>query len=294
MVLERKRSKDVLSTIKNRQMEMIRRKYLNYTKNKWVLWIVSDFYMKYNFEKITASIQVKKKDNSVIDISKIVRTPYYNKSIYQISMTAGSKRLFGIPLVFDYFEELSKINQVSIKWDLYFYSELGEKHIPNVATVNVVHNLTFDSELLPDQHIFTLSSYDDILDFVSGEKHHVTDEYYKKFDIAFLLPGEIIRDEKENDWIYKYFPEKILWPKCEYGYFDKNTPCNEKEKNTVNQILLEDIYIPNMSIIDKMINRANTSKTCNHYIVYREENVTLVSNEIADIIPEVGFEFANS
>lgn len=111
-------------------LKMLRKSYPNY-KDEYVLWLDFNFYSKYICDQIDAKIEFYDENWSLIQVAVdtlkdagnhrggLIRRPYPNKNIRQIGMKSGRKRIYGFPLLFDAFAELSKIAHIRVIWDVY-------------------------------------------------------------------------------------------------------------------------------------------------------------------------------
>lgn len=179
---------------KNKHIEMIKKHYVDYSESDWVLWIVPELIQEYAIKDLVANIKVKKNDGSFIDIPPfVVRNPYKDKNIYQISMKSGKKILYGIPLIFKTFEEISQVSEVLINWEI--YSEGRCFHVNNLT---VKYNLQFKKDdKNEDYHFFTIFSKDQ-----SSEVVHIMgcleNEYFAEFEKAIDIVGIIKKEEAAN------------------------------------------------------------------------------------------------
>lgn len=194
-------SEDICQKYKLRQDEMIRRHDAEYTEKDWVLWIVPDFFYNRNARVITGTIEVKR-NGEPMEIPVILRNPYPNKKIRQLSMKSGRRVLYGIPLVFRSFEELSGISDITIRWDVYelmyrSITEIGVKEppLPHLETVLVQYHLIFRKDNQnPHSHIFTVFSNDSAcLADIKGYEEKAK-LYYDEFDIAEVICGKITEE----------------------------------------------------------------------------------------------------
>lgn len=177
---------------KKKHIEMIKKHHINYSENDWVLWIVPELNQGYNIKDLVATIKVKKNDGSFIDIPPfVVRTPYKDKNIYQISMKSGKKIIYGIPLIFKTFEELSQVSEVLIDWEIY-----SEGRCFLVNNVTVKYNLQFKKDdKNEDYHFFTIFSKEQSSDIVYTIGYYVSEnEYFSEFDKASNVIGIIQKE----------------------------------------------------------------------------------------------------
>lgn len=266
-----------------RQTEMLRRKYSDYCLSQFVLWIVPDFFHNYTAEKITGVITITKTDGTELTTKQIIRTPYPNKMIQQISTTAGRKRVYGIPFVFDTFEELKEVKNIHIRWEVYSFSKIKvEDKRPfdlQIHRLDVVYHLNFQLDLEnPNFRIFTIFSNDDIL--VGFNDTHDDDDYFDEFDISLSTSGVI---ELEND-----------------DYYANLIDINELNRNRNGETLsprereiIDDFEkdLPAKDVVRELANSAIITNEVQYYKYFYERAEILTACELADILPESCFGF---
>lgn len=248
---------------KKKHIEMIKRHYVDYSsENDWVLWIVPELIQEYAIKDLVANIQIKKIDGSFMDIPPfVVRNPYNNKNIYQISMKSGKKIIYGIPLVFKTFEEISQVSEVLINWEIY-----SEGRCFLVNNVTVKYNLEFKKDdKNEDYHFFTIFSKEQSSDIVHTIGYYDEIEYFAEFDKASNVIGIIKKQEtaskfkillagnintEETDLVGKYM---LKDPDSKYfNSLRKILPNEEKLKqlNFIDEHALSDIFY-NISYYEK-------------------------------------------
>lgn len=185
--------------IKENQIEMLQKHYTDYDADKdYVLWIVADFYYPFT-ASIQGKVEVRKRNGEKIAIPQVIRNPYPNKKIRQVSMKSGRKRLYGIPLVFPSFEKLCEVNEVQIRWDLYVPVYLRKHPVDlHVKNVLVQYHLKFE-KTDEENHFFTVHSKDYVLESFNGKgSDNKRQKYYKEFDSAIQTNGIFEMDRDEN------------------------------------------------------------------------------------------------
>ena len=84
---------DGYERLKASQVEMIKKHYADYDVDKdYVLWIVADFYYPF-IASIQGKAEVRKRNGEKIEIPQVIRNPYPNKKIRQVSMKSGRYHL---------------------------------------------------------------------------------------------------------------------------------------------------------------------------------------------------------
>lgn len=190
---------DGYERLKASQVEMIKKHYADYDVDKdYVLWIVADFYYPF-IASIQGKAEVRKRNGEKIEIPQVIRNPYPNKKIRQVSMKSGRKQLYGIPLVFHSFEELCEVNEVQIRWDLYVPVYLREHPVDlHVKNVMVQYHLRFE-KTDEENHFFTVHSKDYVLESFNGEgSDNQRQKYYEEFDSAIQTKGIFEMDRDGN------------------------------------------------------------------------------------------------
>lgn len=195
-------NKDSYKNSKIQQVEMVKRHYIDYVDGDWILWIVAKLYHNYETSDIAGIIEIKKVGGDTINIPYIVRKPYPNKQINQLSMRSGRKRLYGIPLVFQTFEELQEITEITIQWDAYEKWGLQGK-LPKPLDVwfnslVLKYHVAFEKdENEPSHRFFTISSSDQFYYVYEDmkteriERGLEPDNYYNEFDTALGINGSL-------------------------------------------------------------------------------------------------------
>ena len=190
---------DGYERLKASQVEMIKKHYADYDVDKdYVLWIVADFYYPF-IASIQGKAEVRKRNGEKIEIPQVIRNPYPNKKIRQVSMKSGRKQLYGMPLVFHSFEELCEVNEVQIRWDLYVPVYLREHPVDlHVKNVMVQYHLRFE-KTDEENHFFTVHSKDYVLESFNGEgSDNQRQKYYEEFDSAIQTKGIFEMDRDGN------------------------------------------------------------------------------------------------
>lgn len=167
---------------RHRQKKMIHKKDPEFDWNKYVLWLVPDIYVQYE-HLINAKIMVSTKDDQILPLDIQLNRPYCNKRITQISETLKDKRkrMFGIPLLFDTFEEMCAVKNICIEWYLLLPVSINRNELQIINT-----NYTVDFEFIDNRKIYTVTTKD----FVNlGET--VNDKYSLEFDCINILRSNL-------------------------------------------------------------------------------------------------------
>lgn len=268
---------------KAQQVEMIQRHY-KYSENDWVLWIVADLFHNYQVKEITGEIEIKNKDDSSIDVPFLLRTPYPNKNIRQLSMKSGRKRLYGIPLVFKTFEQLCEVSEITIRWDIYEEAFLGNNDKPfqlDTKTLVIKYHLIFEKDNNnPEHHFYTVFSKDYTYDVYSANK---INEYYDEFDVAIQITGSIVCEDEE--W------ETLI---CETYLLKENADGAESRKLTDKEQKIFDELIeikPDKEKINILLQGVTVKSEIQVEISGYEKTETLTAAYMADMITESCFGF---
>lgn len=121
--LKTQNTKGVLEMIQEKDTETLKSMYSDISaeeiQNKYKLFLYFDYYCKWgDFSNICADVQIKTKDNQEVILPQYkLRHPYPNKCYSHIAMRKGRKvSRRGLPLLFDTYEELSKISEINVTW----------------------------------------------------------------------------------------------------------------------------------------------------------------------------------
>ena len=119
-------------------------------KEDWVLWIVPDmmflraeWFGRINYHPVAGNIEICKKSGAKQNLSVSMRRPYNNFYYNQMCLKKGSKKTFGIPLVFKTFAELQAITDIYIQWTC------GDAYIANIpilSSYGIHYSVQFESE----------------------------------------------------------------------------------------------------------------------------------------------------
>lgn len=235
---------------KEQQVEIIKKHYADYDVDKdYVLWITADFYYPFTSE-IQGKVQVRKRNGEEIEIPQVIRNPYPNKKIRQVSMKSGRKRLYGIPLVFHSFEELCEVNEVQIRWDFYIPTYLKGRERPldlHVKNILIRYHLEFN-KTDEENRFFTIYSQDYVFEgFVGKDSENLCKEYYTEFDTAIQTTGVI---EMNTD------KHSILSPMVS-DIYDLTGSVKERESEYLNEKETEMLNIfTELKQDDKMIRKS--------------------------------------
>ncbi len=127
---------------------------------QYCLWLVPDYWDAQGLgsAEVDGTVILHDADGQTIPISDyldtqakfVIRTPYINKSIFQVGLARGPYRVFGIPLVTDSLDELLRIRTVCVPWRIHLNGE-------NLS-LTVVHHVTLSGQ--GSGHWFTLARQD--------------------------------------------------------------------------------------------------------------------------------------
>lgn len=272
--------KESMLVAKKTQEQMIKKGYPDYKPGDWVLWIVPDIFCKYKIEEITGSIMITFRDSSMAQITHLTRRPYPNKGIYQISMRCGRKRLYGIPLVFKSFEELSNIKKVEIRWDIYNLSYISDKPLDlNLQTFNVKYDVEFRKSIQDNSYRFFTIFSKECMELYEDDKLVFDDN---EFDNAVLFSGDIILDdEKTEDAIFVETTDLL-------HNYERDLSDNELDfrKSMINEKKDRDLIGKHIKYV-----KVKSEVQWNVYLLEKKEQLSAAF--MADIIPQGAFGFGN-
>lgn len=177
-------SKEALAVFKNRQIGMLKRIHPEYNeKTDYVLWIVPDLITEKDEIHIGGTVKVLTWDGKEITYECEVRRPYQQKHISHMSlrMNENEKKVYGVPLIFRNFKELSKVKKVEVKW-LY----IPDSKNVTIHTLDICYYLTFKRGKTENDRVFTLFLTDKpCRNLKDAEKP----TYYQEYD--YILSGEM-------------------------------------------------------------------------------------------------------
>lgn len=275
------------NSIKNEQIKMIKKHYKQYKSDDWVLWIVVELFHKYKVKDLTGTIEIKKNDGNLIEIPFVVRTPYPNKKIHQISMKSGLKRLYGIPLVFDSYESLCEVSDVIIKWDIYEEGVLKDKRKAldlHITHLTIKYHLSFEkNKQNKNYRFFTIFSKDNTYDIYNNDSND-SDKYYEEFDIALNVVGNINCDS-DDKWKSLIYDTYTLKNKVKSGKFCELSSAEEKT--------LDELYklLPNQEKAEKLLQNVVMQSEIQWSAYCYEKTEVLIAAYMADILPNPLFGF---
>lgn len=153
-------SEDTSAKFKQSEIEMLQRHYMDLTPSDWVLWIIPDLYCHNTVADLQGELVVLKKDGSNLPLPPyLMRTPYFNKRIVQLSMRSGRKRLYGIPLVFPTLEALQEISEIYIQWTadgIYTHAQPYLYISPGATITLHIYPSFLPDPNHPEYHFFTI------------------------------------------------------------------------------------------------------------------------------------------
>lgn len=175
------------------QRKMIQKAIPEFDDTKqYVLWLVPDLYTGYSVSDIQATLEIYDVNGAALNIPYdrlMVRTPYYNKRIFQLGVARGRYRIFGVPLVFDCLEDMEKIHMIKVKWQLlrpvYLHTTQGPIWLL-VDQLTTEYRVQFNLEGVEENHYFTIDHQDQLLDECDDKERKELENWY---DIAIMAKG---------------------------------------------------------------------------------------------------------
>lgn len=267
-----------INRMQRKQEEMLKRHYPEYEKGKYVLWILPELFHTFQSQEISGKICVLTKDGSSTDIPYILRTPYPNKCIYQLSLKSGRKRLYGYPLIFDTFAQLCNICEIQITWDIftdiYFSEKSKNPYDHRMDQIMVRYKVSFEEH--KENRFYTIHTREYIPEI--AEKQGDFNSYYEEFDIALEYDNDMI--------IYEDAPgETIRIELSSLKPVDKDMEESLNEKiREISQYTSEREITPE-TVKSYVQDEIQLSKIVemNSAIYYLESDVTLQPSAVADI-----------
>lgn len=210
-------------------------------ENKYILFVKGELFFPFSYESIEGTIDFIYKD-AINNFKTKIRTPYPNKMIKVISMMNGRSGCnYGIPILYNSFEELQELKNIQIKWKIYLTNADKKEE---VLYVHVLYNLKFEYE--KGKRIYSILSKDYVLnDYKNSE---MLQDYIDEFQKVM-----IIRHCDEGDFSIKYI----------YG--------SENE----DKIIQEEGFVTIMENLGmkEFINVVTNNKQITIFSYYSEENI---------------------
>lgn len=133
------------------------------TDESKILILHPQLYAPYYAGKMSCDVIIYKEsnnDNDGIKIEKVkIHKPYPNKHLLLATLQNGRSYCdFGIPLIFDRFEELEQLKKIRFKWMLELPSKEG---VINVY-LTIEYNLSFENSNNKDCSIYVINSHDQL------------------------------------------------------------------------------------------------------------------------------------
>lgn len=154
--------------VRESQAEMIQRLYPNYDGSQYCLWLVPDFFDKYSRGFVTCDVEIVLKSGDTLSLpgKKVIRTPYLNKHIAQYSLKNGRRCIYGIPILFDSYEQLCEISEIHCTWAVGRFMHVDKVEKPFGSLLICLYsrylNVKFDEK--PGCKCYTLRVYDSLYD----------------------------------------------------------------------------------------------------------------------------------
>jgi hypothetical protein len=187
---------DYIENRKENMNESIEKFYGNTDfKDKFILILNADFYLR-NFIPDTGSFKFFGKNNEIIidsnNIKTKIRSPYPNKNIHQISARIGNKCCnFGVPFLFETFEEIQQIKRVVIDWR--YAQPLCSEHLSICTEIN------FETPQNPEDRVYYLYFYDNLsiknIDDFSCVTEKMFNQYSEICQYQFIDYKEIFKTD---------------------------------------------------------------------------------------------------
>lgn len=269
------------------QRKMIQKAIPEFDDTKqYVLWLVPDLYTGYSVSDIQATLEIYDVNGAALNIPYdrlMVRTPYYNKRIFQLGVARGRYRIFGVPLVFDCLEDMEKIHVIKVKWQLLRLVALNKSEIDKPTGVSTKrltteYQVQFNLEGAEENHYFTIDHQDQLLNECDDKERKNLGNWY---DIAIMAKGDVALDGEKtpfiSDWALFTADRRWAISADEVVYFEN---------------MIRD-FKPDMEQIYKIADKEGVPSIgkCLAELYYYKKDILLTADPFADILAEPGFGF---
>lgn len=272
------------------EIRMIRKAW-PFTEGDYVLWVVPDYFDLFEVYRCDADVAIYDENGEPFQLEHdtIVRKPYYNKRIWQVSLKCGSKRTYGIPLVFHSAFELQKIARIKVTWTIYHPISLKRDDSCQLGVDVLVtdHYVSFDAS--EEGRFFTLS-HKDVLFNLDVYSDQVYKEAMDAYQAAVCQSWYVYDMGHDGEW-RKEGLQILRLNRYVYG---KQRPSEYTEEEV--SLLSHGVNIVralNGGHVSALIKEHGLTKRdkifCGTY--YYKDRVELAGMEYADILAEPGFGF---
>lgn len=235
------------------QKELIKMYPTENFENKYILFVKGELYFPFSYESIEGSIDFIYKDD-IKNFKTKIRTPYPNKHLKVISMMNGRSGCnYGIPILYNSYEELQELKSVQIKWKIHLTN--ADKR-EETLYLHVLYNLKFEYE--EGKRIYSIFSKDNVL--YDNKDTDMLQKYVEEFEKVM-----IIKDCGEVDFNIQYI----------YGV--------EKE----DEIIQEEGFVTIMENLGmkEFLDVVTNHKKITIFSYFAEENI--IPNIVAENIPHM-------
>ncbi len=164
--------------------EILSEIYPNSTNQNKVLLIHPRFYSPYYFDSISCQIKLYKGNGNGEIVQNVkIHKPYSNKKISLAALQYSRKYCdFGVPILFDTFEELQEITKVVIQWTL---NDVYENITTTIYTT-IDYGVSFENSTDENCNVYLINSRDQLItvtdEDVEDDKIDRLNEYLDEFD----------------------------------------------------------------------------------------------------------------
>lgn len=279
------------------QCEMLRRIYPEYDGSQYCLWLVPDYIERYSHAFVTCDVKVVLKSGEELSLpgKKVIRNPYPNKRIFQHGVKCGRRCIYGIPLLFESYDDLCNVSEVHITWAICRYmtiakeKELYQKPFScQLITLLSKHlNIVFDEK--KDCKCYTLNIYNSLYD--EGKDSTLTNQDYDFMGfgtgVLEFIDSEVISGIEKDT-----FEMTNIIDVCIHGVPEERELSDEEDKifDFVDSLSLENYYDRIISDAFPMTVVGKDDVDYAKYY-YEKSNTVVEAADCFDILPESSFGF---
>lgn len=210
---------------------MLRKIHPDFTENQYVFWLDLSLFCQYKIARIDAKIDLLDAAGNIIQsantadtnnpIQISINSPFPNKYIKQMCINTGSHRVYGCPLVFNTFDEMSQVKTVRATWTVYEPRTgfVSTNFTLAIEQIIIDFDITWNKPYDTDHHWYTLYSEDQPYTHIKGNidrNPYGYDVMAGYDDMLINRLGDLI-DEHSSNFIWQFqshgeltIPDKTL------------------------------------------------------------------------------------
>lgn len=148
-------------------------------ENKYILFMQFDLLWKYKSDILDVYIEVLTEKDIVVMPRYKTKNIYPNKNYYVACMFNGNKAADNIPLIFNSYDDISKVKKIMCRWKI-SYEVNNKRHI---HCIQIIYNTSFIKDSADKKKIYSLHSRETDIDYLfSAEAKSSIFKGISKFD----------------------------------------------------------------------------------------------------------------